>query len=252
MITRAQITKIANDKGIDAKTIERDYVLTYLVALIAHHDSERCLALKGGTSLRLLHFEDYRYSADLDYSVIGKTQVRALDAIRNALACSRHAAIPMVHLEDHAGTWWLHYRGPLGAERSIKLDLSDDELVVNTELMPLVARWPDIAPAQVLAYTQLEIAAEKLRCVIQRFQCRDLLDLEQLLDSDIDLQAAAELFVRKARHKQLDPGNSRPRSRISCFATARRGTQSSSSTCPSFPTSRPWSAESGGLSDAPD
>jgi predicted nucleotidyltransferase component of viral defense system len=56
----------------------------------------------------------------------------------------------------------------------------------------------------VVAYTRLEIVAEKLRCILQRRQCRDFLDLHLLLD-DVDVAAAADLFRRKAAHRGLDP-----------------------------------------------
>jgi len=96
------------------------------------------------------------------------------------------------------------YVGPLGAPRTIKLDLADDELVVNTEQRPLLPRWPDIPESNVAAYTKLEVTAEKLRCVLQRRQCRDFLDLNLLLGEQ-DLVATAELFRRKATHRALDP-----------------------------------------------
>jgi hypothetical protein len=71
---------------------------------------------------------------------------------------------------NETGGCWICYEGPLRSERSIKLDLSDDELVVNTEPARPIARWPDVPDIPVLAYTRLEVTAEKLRCVIQRFQ----------------------------------------------------------------------------------
>ncbi|MGE0551758.1 MAG: hypothetical protein AB7O24_30240 [Kofleriaceae bacterium] len=40
--------------------------------------------------------------------------------------------------------------------------------------------------------------------MLQRLQCRDLLDLDLFLD-DEDLTDAVELFRRKASHKGLDP-----------------------------------------------
>lgn len=49
------------------------------------------------------------------------------------------------------------------------------------------------------------MTAEKLRCIIQRFQCRDLLDLDLLLENGVDLIDAAALFARKAVHKGIDP-----------------------------------------------
>jgi len=205
MITRAHITKLASSEGVDAKTVERDYVLTHLVALIARHDARGALALKGGTSLRLLHFEDYRYSADLDYSIVEGTHDGALDVIRGALDRAELDAITRLRVVDRAGSWWIHYEGPLRSERSIKVDISDDELVVHTNAGRLLERWPDVPDTAVRAYTQLEVTAEKLRCIIQRFQCRDLLDLDLLLENGVDRIDAAALFARKAEHKGIDP-----------------------------------------------
>ena len=76
--------------------------------------------------------------------------------------------------------------------------------MVNTEERPLLRRWTDLPEIPIVAYTTLEITAEKLRCVLQRLQCRDLLDLDLLLGHQ-DLPDAVELFRRKARHKGLDP-----------------------------------------------
>lgn len=205
MITRAQITKLASADGVDAKTVERDYVLTHLVALVARHDAAGFLAFKGGTALRILYFDNYRYSADLDYSILRGTYENALDLLREALANTTLESITKLRLANEASGCWIYYEGPLRSERSIKIDLSDDELVVNTEPARLIARWPDVPAIPILAYTRLEVTAEKLRCVVQRFQCRDLLDLDLLFEDGIDPSDAAALFVRKAAHKSIDP-----------------------------------------------
>jgi predicted nucleotidyltransferase component of viral defense system len=76
--------------------------------------------------------------------------------------------------------------------------------VVNTEQRSLLRRWPDIPECKVEAYTKLEVTAEKLRCVLQRRQCRDFLDLDLLLGEQ-DLVATADLFRRKATHRGLNP-----------------------------------------------
>jgi predicted nucleotidyltransferase component of viral defense system len=70
MTSKGQITKIASRDGVDARIVERDYVLVHIVAIISAHDAGDTLIFKGGTSLRLLHFDEYRYLADLDYSVV--------------------------------------------------------------------------------------------------------------------------------------------------------------------------------------
>lgn len=199
MTSKGQITKIASNDGVDAKVVERDYVLAHVVALIAAQNGDGAIVFKGGTSLRLLHFQDYRYSADLDFSVVKGDKDAARELITAALA-GPPDTITELELVDDA----ILYKGPLGAQRRIKLDLADDELVVNTEARPLLPRWTDTPKCNVVAYTKLEITAEKLRCILQRRQCRDFLDLSLLLGEE-DLDAVADLFLRKATHRGLDP-----------------------------------------------
>jgi predicted nucleotidyltransferase component of viral defense system len=56
-------------------------------------------------------------------------------------------------------------------------------------------------------YTLIEVASEKLRCVIQRLQCRDLFDLFLLFEVvQVDATGAAMVFRPKAEHRGIDPG----------------------------------------------
>jgi Nucleotidyl transferase AbiEii toxin, Type IV TA system len=69
MISRGLITQRANNEQLAAQTIERDYILANVCADIGAIADAR-LVFKGGTLLRLCYFDDYRYSADLDFSAI--------------------------------------------------------------------------------------------------------------------------------------------------------------------------------------
>ena len=204
MITRAHITRRADAEGMAAQDIERDYVLAHAISTIANYDKENRLVFKGGTSLRLIHFEDYRYSADLDFSVQVGMREEAITLVDEAFR-SRGHAFPQLML-DRGDQLRVLYVGPLGRERYVKLDLALDELVVNTERKPIRPRWDDVPAAEVAVYTLLEAASEKLRSILQRLQCRDFYDLYILLYVErVDRQEAVELFRRKARHLNLNP-----------------------------------------------
>lgn len=71
----------------------------------------------------------------------------------------------------------------------------------------LLPRWPDLPDAvSVQVYPLAEVAGEKLRCVMQRLQCRDLFDLWLLFEhGTVDPYDAAEIFISKAEHRLLDP-----------------------------------------------
>lgn len=71
MIHQNVIKRRADEDGLPAPTVERDYVLAHVLTAIAERDDGQQLVFKGGTSLRLCHFTDYRYSADLDFSLTG-------------------------------------------------------------------------------------------------------------------------------------------------------------------------------------
>jgi hypothetical protein len=114
MISRAQITKRASQDGVDARVVERDYVLAHIVALISGHDTHAALVFKGGASLRLLHFDEYRYSADLDYSLARGSEADAYELIRDAFNQPRSEAISELSLDG--APLRINYVGPLGAK----------------------------------------------------------------------------------------------------------------------------------------
>ena len=98
----------------------------------------------------------------------------------------------------------IHYVGPLGGEREVKLDLADDELVLETTDSALIHRYPDQLQERstVPTYTLEEIAGEKLRCVIQRLLCRDISDLHRLLvREDVDVEALAAVRAKGPREE---------------------------------------------------
>ena len=53
MIARSHFTRIADAEQVDAKTVERDYVLTHVLAAISQQPGSRRMVFKGGTALRL-------------------------------------------------------------------------------------------------------------------------------------------------------------------------------------------------------
>lgn len=207
MITSSVITRQADADGVPAPTIERDYVLTHALIGIASHPDATRMVFKGGTALRLCWFDDYRYSADLDFSLVdGLTIDETLPIVAQALEATASAiGFPLLALTDDEVPK-ITYRGPLGRERTIKLDLADDELVDEPTTRSIIARYDDQPAATIRTYDLPEVTAEKLRCVIQRVQCRDLFDLHGLFaNNGITADEVWDLFERKARHRDIDP-----------------------------------------------
>ncbi|MFA4647786.1 nucleotidyl transferase AbiEii/AbiGii toxin family protein [Pyrococcus kukulkanii] len=61
---------IARKKGVPESTVERDYAQDWLLFGL----SKTCLkmALKGGTGIRKAYIEGYRFSDDLDFTLLGE------------------------------------------------------------------------------------------------------------------------------------------------------------------------------------
>lgn len=207
MVHRNRLTQIADAHDVDAQTVERDYVLTHVLVGIALQANSDRMAFKGGTALRLCFFDDYRYSADLDFSLVGgMSRDEAVQVVRDATAAVVQE-IGLPHLLVREDGTRIEYVGPLGSKpREVKLDIADDELVIATARTALLQRYEDQPPASVLAYTLDEVAAEKLRCVMQRMQARDLFDLHELfVERAVDLEQVWPDFEQKARYRQKDP-----------------------------------------------
>jgi predicted nucleotidyltransferase component of viral defense system len=214
VLTRHAITRRADADGVDAAVVERDYVLAHVVAQLhrAKPADRGRLVFKGGTALRFVHVGEYRYSADLDFTVLGGSAEAATAALADVLEAARHhTEMPQLELTT-ADSPAIAYVGPLGAgkPRRIKLDVADDERVESVEQRTILQDvWEDLPdPVAFDVYPIEEIAAEKLRCVIQRVQCRDLYDLFRLVeDMSVSLAEVRPLFERKAEAKGLDPGS---------------------------------------------
>ena len=214
MLTRHALTRRADEDGVDTVVVERDYVLAHVVAQLhrAKPEDGGRLVFKGGTALRFIHIAGYRYSADLDFTVLDGAAEPAVAALNAVIDAAREHS-GMTHLEIVPGDPpQIAYIGPLaaGKPRTIKLDVAGDEYVESVEQGTVVAGlWQDLPePMPFNVYPIDEITAEKLRCIIQRVQCRDLYDLYRLVDDlGVRLADIRPLFEHKAETKGLDPGS---------------------------------------------
>lgn len=211
MITLGRITQQADRDGVTADVVERDYVLTQVLVSLSGHDDTAVFQFKGGTSLRLCYFDDYRYSADIDLNVHPDVSPeRAQAVLREVLEATRErVGLPYLELIDEPSAR-IEFIGPKRTKRprTVKLDITNDELVIDdTTTRKLLTRYedqPEVPPIRV--YSLSESAAEKLRCVMQRLQCRDLYDIWFLLErGGVDAEEIKPSFEAKAAHRGLEP-----------------------------------------------
>ena len=71
MIDRSEIIEFSREFGLRANVIEKDYVLGWVLAGIFNHpDVGSSWVFKGGTCLKKCFFETYRFSEDLDFTLV--------------------------------------------------------------------------------------------------------------------------------------------------------------------------------------
>lgn len=71
MILQSEIFKIAENEGVPPDTIDKNWVLGHFLAGLYSTDwASSYLIFKGGTCLKKCYFPDYRFSEDLDFTLI--------------------------------------------------------------------------------------------------------------------------------------------------------------------------------------
>lgn len=219
MIAQAEISRRAAEWHVPDRTVERDYVLTWLIHAM-DQEFGRSLIFKGGTCLRKVWAPGWRFSEDLDYTA----PVPLLDAFlreKVALVC-QNLARSGFDAELIDGDWnakrdqfsgEIRYVGPLrrtATPHRAKLDISFDErLLTQAVRREIHAAFTDHPQgAAVWCYDVEEIVAEKVRSLRQRSEPRDLYDLYMLLTQPpptfkFDADHINELCMEKFAHKGL-------------------------------------------------
>jgi predicted nucleotidyltransferase component of viral defense system len=71
MIKPGEVQKKANIAGVRDQQIEKDYVISWILWGISKHNQlSSAVVFKGGTVLKKVYFEDYRFSEDLDFTLL--------------------------------------------------------------------------------------------------------------------------------------------------------------------------------------
>lgn len=199
MIRQAEISKTAYALGLSERTIEKDYVLTWVLHAIAQSPLREFLAFKGGTAIKKIYVPDYRFSEDLDFTVLkGDTPtsdiLQWVESLFSWLAQDVNLQLAMDHQEEHQSgnfTLYLNYTGPLQAQmdkRTLKVDFSKDEdLVFPAEDRRVQSSYSDCeALTSILkVYSMKEILIEKLRSLLSRSEPRDLFDVYFIIEHQL-------------------------------------------------------------------
>jgi predicted nucleotidyltransferase component of viral defense system len=229
MITKQDILDRATEWQLRPDIVEKDYVLGWLLAgLASYAETGANWVFKGGTCIKKCYFETYRFSEDLDFSLLPDAPYTDA-AIRAALEAATRIAgelsgidfprdlIEVRVRQNKQGKLTfqgrISYRGPLGIPSlpRVLLDLTQHEEVLDRPSpRPPFHPYPDgddlPDDTAILAYSLDELLAEKIRALYERTLPRDIYDVVFLVENRADAFDFArihELFRKKCAGKDL-------------------------------------------------
>lgn len=195
MIIHQEIKNLVTEWGLREGIIEKDYVIGWVLwGIGSDPELSAHWAFKGGTSLKKCYIETWRFSEDLDFTVMPGGSYkpedveplikRILERVYDESGIDFSIKPPIFKYSDKylytEGS--IYYRGPRNARTParIKLDISGAEKIARPTIMRDISHpYSDSlpAPAQVRCYAFEEIFAEKLRAMGERGRPRDLYDI---------------------------------------------------------------------------
>ena len=214
MIRPVEIKERARDLGVPESTIERDYAQNWF--LKAMSDMEPEMVLKGGTGIKKVYFPDYRFSDDLDFTMLGEMVVDGLKVlITDALTVVRKESgidfLDEFNIKEgktgYVARVYFRLLRRTGHPLRIKLDLTSvesEEIILPPKRKEIIHPYSDVLSSEIMVYALEEMVAEKLRSLFQRTRPRDLYDVWALWQRT-DQGIIPGLFVEKCKFKELVP-----------------------------------------------
>jgi uncharacterized protein len=217
MIKPGEIQQKANAVGVRDQQIEKDYILSCILFGISKHEQlSKIIVFKRGTLLKKVYFEDYRFSEDLDFTLLnGKIPNEQIFTWFKEVfeTIKEEANIPLDIIdnnehEDGGINFYISYIGPLGGQgnnKRVKVDISrSEQLVFDPAMNDVFISYSDLEGHQLLCYPLKEVLVEKMRSVMQRMQARDFYDIWYLLEeNEMEIKFYLSEFEAKCKSKEL-------------------------------------------------
>lgn len=228
MILQNQLSKLSNrlykengGRRIPESVLERDYCIAWFLVGLSRMTARNKIAFKGGTALRRCHFPEYRFSEDLDFTLLQSLSFEELKQeleliyveIKKASNINFRFSRLDRNTHQNSYTFYLQYDGPLPAAstlKEIKVDITISETIFYApeELAVLKSsdEYTDLPEGEkILVYSLHEIATEKTVALLDRVRTepRDLYDLWYLTEQNnsVNLNDCLEAIIAKLKHR---------------------------------------------------
>lgn len=211
MIFKREISEKANEWQVTTDTVDKDYVLGHFLHTLYNFDEyQKLFVFKGGTSLRKCYFPDFRFSEDLDFTLLDKSLVVDKSFFEKiATQCQKATGIRLwvrsvenrQFKNEEKGYkckisfWGANHNqneAPPPKERwqsKIEIDISfEEEILSPLAFKKIIHPYSDkdkISLIKIPVYSLTEILMEKIRAFFQRNYNapRDYFDVWYLLNN---------------------------------------------------------------------
>lgn len=216
---QANLTKAG--KSIPVKSIEKDYILSWILIGISKSYLKEILVFKGGTALKKFYTHGYRFSEDLDFTLLKPMSISNLkekfENLYQILLKDANIPIRFNRIDEHENgyTIFLNFSGLLGADinkGNIKIDFTKEELLqFPLELISLFKEYKEYydipANIKLQVYSINEIFVEKILSIMDksRNEPRDIYDTWYLIANKYisDIFLLKSYIEKKIKFKKL-------------------------------------------------
>lgn len=221
MIQQSTIQRIANERGVRFSQIYKDYIISWLLWGIARNKVlSEALIFKGGTCLKKIHFGEYRYSEDMDFTIhpnvlstlTNEEIYNEFDKVFDEIYETARIKFEIpedskdIYEANNSIKFEISYQEPTGAKNSVKVDATRGEVLeFDLKYLPIIHEYEDLQEeqeVQVQSYSLEEVMIEKMVALMSRVEPRDLYDFDYLTDEvGLEIQDVYREFVSKAVNK---------------------------------------------------
>ena len=201
--------------------IEKDYILSWILYGISKNEIlSKNLVFKGGTVLKKAYFKNYRFSEDLDFTLLDEkiSNDELLKEFAKVYAFAKEEANITLQFKEsdthESGSlaFYINYIGPLQANinsRDVKIDITRGEVMeYQIENRKIFKDYSDLPENSFIlqCYSLSEVLIEKMAALMGRTEPRDLYDFWHLTEFEgLDTKHHKPEFERKAKNKKHNP-----------------------------------------------
>ena len=208
MIPEIEFKENARMFNVPISTIEKDYSQNWLLAYLPK------MAFKGGTGIRKAYIDNYRFSDDLDFTLLEKSNFKDLTTkIKKAIQDTKNAS-GISFLDDTKSeevkngyiiNIYFRILRSTGDPLKIKMDITkkENEIIINPiQKKNIIHIYSDKINKQINVYALEEMFTEKVRSLFERTRPRDLYDVWYL---NKKFTFHKTLFQKKCKYKNVEP-----------------------------------------------